>query len=49
MFGLGYERPFSTAEFVETYHVACERSAPTLIAFAGFLRHPDRAVIGYKG
>jgi hypothetical protein len=49
MFGLGYERPSSTAEFVQTYHVACERGAPTLIDLAGFLRHPDRAVISYKG
>ena len=31
MFGLGYERPSSTTEFVETYRVACERGAPTLI------------------
>jgi 2-succinyl-5-enolpyruvyl-6-hydroxy-3-cyclohexene-1-carboxylate synthase len=31
MFGLGYERPRSATEFVETYRAACARSAPTLI------------------
>jgi 2-succinyl-5-enolpyruvyl-6-hydroxy-3-cyclohexene-1-carboxylate synthase len=31
MFGLGYERPHSTTEFVETYRAACARNTPTLI------------------
>jgi 2-succinyl-5-enolpyruvyl-6-hydroxy-3-cyclohexene-1-carboxylate synthase len=31
MFGLGYERPGSTTEFVETYGAACARNTPTLI------------------
>jgi 2-succinyl-5-enolpyruvyl-6-hydroxy-3-cyclohexene-1-carboxylate synthase len=31
MFGLGYERPSSATEFVETYRAACARRTPTLI------------------
>jgi 2-succinyl-5-enolpyruvyl-6-hydroxy-3-cyclohexene-1-carboxylate synthase len=31
MFGLGYERPSATTEFVQTYLAACARSTPTLI------------------
>jgi 2-succinyl-5-enolpyruvyl-6-hydroxy-3-cyclohexene-1-carboxylate synthase len=31
MFGLGYERPSSATEFVETYRAACARNTPALI------------------
>ena len=31
MFGLGYERPSSATEFLETYRAACARNTPTLI------------------
>jgi 2-succinyl-5-enolpyruvyl-6-hydroxy-3-cyclohexene-1-carboxylate synthase len=31
MFGLGYERPRSATDFVETYRAACARGGPTLI------------------
>jgi 2-succinyl-5-enolpyruvyl-6-hydroxy-3-cyclohexene-1-carboxylate synthase len=31
MFGLGYERPSSATEFVETCRAACDRNGPTLI------------------
>jgi 2-succinyl-5-enolpyruvyl-6-hydroxy-3-cyclohexene-1-carboxylate synthase len=31
MFGLGYERPTTTEEFVEAYHGACARRSSTLI------------------
>jgi 2-succinyl-5-enolpyruvyl-6-hydroxy-3-cyclohexene-1-carboxylate synthase len=31
MFGLGYARPRSTTELVETYLAACALSTPTLI------------------
>jgi 2-succinyl-5-enolpyruvyl-6-hydroxy-3-cyclohexene-1-carboxylate synthase len=31
MFGLGYERPSSATDFVETYRAASTRSGPTLI------------------
>jgi 2-succinyl-5-enolpyruvyl-6-hydroxy-3-cyclohexene-1-carboxylate synthase len=31
MFGLGYERPGTTEEFVESYRAACSRGCSTLI------------------
>ena len=31
MFGLGYERPSSATELVETYRAACARNTPALI------------------
>ena len=31
MFGLGYARPSSETEFIETYRAACDRNGPTLI------------------
>lgn len=37
MFGLGYERPSSGAEFIETYRAASDRNGPTLIEV-----HTDR-------